>query len=243
MVGECAALDADVLVMQESWTPAGGLPSTAARVADSLGYQRVEQAMAHGRLYEPDPNADRRWGPSGRNGGRNTLRLDGERRHPAESGPHSRHFSLGTYSLAVLTRVPFTEVGVLDLGKLRRDPATRKVITGVVQVGNHRLTILGTHMSHLFHPSIVQYLRLRSAVASLRTPAVLTGDMNLWGPPLSLLIPGWRRPVRGRTWPAWRPHSQVDHVLITPTVTVTDARVIATTGSDHRPVSVTLTVG
>ncbi len=46
--------------------------------------------------------------------------------------------------------------------------------------------------------------------------------MNLWGPPVSSYFRGWRRGVTGRTWPALRPHSQLDHVLVTPPVTVTD---------------------
>jgi endonuclease/exonuclease/phosphatase family metal-dependent hydrolase len=57
--------------------------------------------------------------------------------------------------------------------------------------------------------------------------------MNLWGPPVSLLLPGWRRAVRGRTWPSWRPHSQPDHVLVTSVVRVIDGAVVRTGNSDH----------
>ena len=49
--------------------------------------------------------------------------------------------------------------------------------------------------------------------------------MNLWGPPVSSFFRGWRRAVIGRTWPAHRPHSQLDHVLVTPAGRVVDARV------------------
>jgi endonuclease/exonuclease/phosphatase (EEP) superfamily protein YafD len=71
-------------------------------------------------------------------------------------------------------------------------------------------------------------------------PAVLAGDMNMWGPPVTSYFPGWRRALRSRTWPAHRPHSQLDHVLVTSSVRVLDARVIPFTGSDHRPVVVRL---
>ncbi|HWE70799.1 MAG TPA: hypothetical protein VG205_10565, partial [Acidimicrobiales bacterium] len=59
-------------------------------------------------------------------------------------------------------------------------------------------------------------------------------------PPLSAFFRGWRRVTRGRTWPAFRPHSQLDHLLVTPSVAVVDARIAERTGSDHLPVRATL---
>ena len=240
VVAECAALDADILVMQESWGPDDGSPSTAARVADQLGYQRVEVPMAHGRLYRPDPRADRRWSSLGH--AHDTLRLDGGQRGGRVADRQVRPFDTGTFSVAVLSRVPFTATQVVELGKLRQDPAHRLVITGTVAVGGATLTVLGTHMSHLLHRSPVQYLRLRGAVPPTEVPAVLAGDMNLWGPAVTTFLSGWHRAIRGRTWPAWRPHSQLDHVLVTPAVSVIDASVASATGSDHRPVRVTLAI-
>jgi endonuclease/exonuclease/phosphatase family metal-dependent hydrolase len=46
--------------------------------------------------------------------------------------------------------------------------------------------------------------------------------------------------VRGRTWPAHRPHSQIDHVLVRDDVEVVDAAVLGEVGSDHLPLRVTL---
>ncbi len=97
-------------------------------------------------------------------------------------------------------------------------------------------------MSHITHGSHAQYRRLATALSPGRTAAVLAGDMNLWGPPVSSYVRGWRRAVTGRTWPAVRPHSQLDHVMVTPRVQVTDARIGGFAGSDHRPVLATLSV-
>jgi endonuclease/exonuclease/phosphatase (EEP) superfamily protein YafD len=72
--------------------------------------------------------------------------------------------------------------------------------------------------------------------------AVLAGDMNMWGPPVNSYVRGWRRAVTGRTWPAHRPHSQLDHVLVTPPVRVLEARIGEYAGSDHRPVVARLTL-
>ena len=38
--------------------------------------------------------------------------------------------------------------------------------------------------------------------------------MNTWGPLVRLFMPGWQRAVMGPTWPTWRPHSQIDHILV-----------------------------
>jgi len=72
--------------------------------------------------------------------------------------------------------------------------------------------------------------------------------MNLWGPPLALLFPGWSRAVRGRTWPTWwsRPLVQSDHILVRraarESVTVVTGEVLRIAGSDHFPVRATLVI-
>ena len=55
-------------------------------------------------------------------------------------------------------------------------------------------------------------------------------------------LPGWRRTVRGRTWPAGRPHSQIDHILVRAAdgTEVLHSEVLPGVGSDHRPVRATL---
>jgi endonuclease/exonuclease/phosphatase family metal-dependent hydrolase len=142
--------------------------------------------------------------------------------------------------VAVLSRVPVRDTAVLPLGKLRGDYARRVAIRCDVEIDGATLAVVGTHMSHLSQGSPLQYLRLRRLLPPSSRPAVLAGDMNLWGPPVSAAFPGWRRAVRGRTWPADQPHSQVDHVLVTPSVTVVEGSVAPDLGSDHRAVRVVL---
>lgn len=145
--------------------------------------------------------------------------------------------------MAVLSRHPLGDPTVLSLGRLGKDPARRVAIRGTLPVGGGSLTVHGTHMSHLLQRSPVQYRRLQALLPGRSTPAVVAGDMNLWGPAVAAQLPGWHRAVVGRTWPAGRPHSQVDHVLVTPTVTVVDAVVVEASASDHRPVRATLALG
>ena len=78
---------------------------------------------------------------------------------------------------------------------------------------------------------------LRSALPGPAEPGALAGDMNMWGWCASRLAgPGWRRAVRGRTYPAHRPHSQTDHILVNPSVEVVASDVVPQVMSDHRPV-------
>jgi endonuclease/exonuclease/phosphatase family metal-dependent hydrolase len=172
---------------------------------------------------------------------RKSFRLDGERW--GGPGHDDRPSVQGTWGLALLSRLPVRDVAVHPLGQLRRDAARRVVVEGSVGLDTGDLIVCGTHMSHITHGSHAQYRRLAAELPALTEAAVVAGDMNLWGPPVSSYLRGWRRAVVGKTWPAHRPHSQLDHVLTTPPVTVVDARVGEFAGSDHRPVVVTLTVG
>ena len=239
LLAECEALDADVLILQEAWTPDDGSPGTAAVVAGHLGYHVVvETPLAHARLYEPVPTTSRRWGPAFGQV-RKTLWLDEERwRRTAGRAPRTAEH--GNWGVALLARVVCRDPAVLGLGKLRRDPAQRAVVRCTTDLGGEDLVLHGTHMSHITHLSPAQYRRLARLLPPLDTPALLAGDMNMWGPPANSFFPGWRRAVVGRTWPSHRPHSQLDHILVTPAVRVVDARVVSSSGSDHRPVVVTL---
>jgi endonuclease/exonuclease/phosphatase (EEP) superfamily protein YafD len=82
--------------------------------------------------------------------------------------------------------------------------------------------------------------QLRTAA---RPDAVLSGDMNTWGPLVHLYMPGWRRAVIGRTWPTWNPHSQIDHILVQGAIRPVAGVVFPHSGSDHRPIRAELEVG
>lgn len=241
VVAECARLDADVLVMQESWEPDDGSPSTAGLVAKRLGYQvATEVALARGRLYSPFPTDTVRWGPW-LTEVRTALHLDQEK-YRARATPADRTYARGQWGIAILSRVSIGDTEVIPLGQLRRDAARRAVIRCTTELAGGPLIICGTHMSHIIHGSHAQYRRLARQLPSNQEAACLAGDMNLWGPPTSSYFRGWRRGVTGRSWPGRRPHSQLDHVLVTAPVSVLDARIGDFAGSDHRPAVVTLTI-
>ncbi|MGH9086874.1 MAG: endonuclease/exonuclease/phosphatase family protein [Acidimicrobiales bacterium] len=247
VVAACRGIDADVLVLEETWDPDEGL-GLAAQIGAELGYHVVEHALAGGRRAGPDPGADHRWmRPLDWRGSSHAIYLDSER--PLEPGvvrtPRYAQATTGRWGIAVLSRHPPARAEVLTLGRLPRDRSQRAAVIVEVAVGEHLLTVVGTHMSHLSHGSPLQFLRLNRLLEDRcgSAPAVLAGDMNLWGPPVTILFRRWRRALRRRTWPAWRPHSQVDHVLVRGPVRVLAAEVLPMAGSDHRPVRARLAVG
>lgn len=244
VVAACRRIDADVLVLEETWTPDGGRGISQA-VAEELGYAVFEQSFAGGRRAGPHPEADDRWMRSfDWRGASHAIFLDSERPF-GEGIRRSRRFAEaepGRWGVAVLTRCPAEPRPVIDLGRLERDRARRAAVVVQIGVGAEPVTVVGTHMSHITYGAPLQFLELRRRLASLvgDEAAVLLGDMNLWGPPVAALLPGWRRAVRRKTWPAWRPHSQVDHVLVRGPLRVLGAEALGPAGSDHLPLRVEL---
>lgn len=233
-VGACLDLDADVLVLAENWTPDDG-PG----LVDELcrhGYEARRGVAVRGWIYPPADAAEPGWGPLLRRRPGVGMRVQWPGR-PARPSGDAAHGQLG---LVVLSRLPVLGHAEIDLGQLPGDVPRNAV---VVEVGppDAPLRVVGVHMSHLRSGSPVQFARLRWALGEARRTVVL-GDMNLWGPPLALLLPGWRRAVRGRTWPSWRPTFQIDHVLSSPDLRVADRQVGAHHGSDHRPIRVEIEV-
>lgn len=247
VVEACRSIDADVLVLEEAWSPQGST-SQAEAVGDALGYEVRQCVLAEGRRAGPHPEATDRWmRPFDWRGSSHALYLDSER--PLLSGvrrsPRFVAAEPGGWGIAVLSRLPVLEHHRLDLGRLRRDRARRAALVVRVDLGGVPLAVIGTHMTHLTYGSPRHFRRLRRRLDETvgDGPAVLAGDMNLWGPLVRALLRGWRQAVLGKTWPAWRPHSQVDHILVRGPVTVAGGEVLAMAGSDHRPVRVELLVG
>lgn len=246
VVDACRRIGADVLVLEETWTPDVGA-GLADEVAAALGYSLHWCPLAGGRRALPHPQAGARWmrSPDWR-GSSHAIFLDSERPFGDRIRASARYKEAepGRWGLAVLSRLPVSRTEVIDLGHLRRDRARRAAVVVVVDAGGTPVTVVGTHMSHITYGAPLHFVqlnrRLRSAV---RTEcAVLAGDMNLWGPPVAALLPGWRRTLRQSTWPAWRPHSHVDHVLVRGPLSAITAQVLPPAGSDHLPVRVELGV-
>lgn len=213
VVGACAALDPDVLVLQESWRPSTG-PAVVDAVGRALGAEVHELPLMSDRTPAK---------PRG-------LRIP--------DGP------AGTCGLAVVSRLPVRERFEVDLGHAPGDVISRRfgLCLTVAVPGDGRdapavVTVAGVHASHRLWGSLPQLRRLDRALAARAPgPSVIAGDCNMWGAVIAPVLRRRRRAVRGATWPAGRPHSQIDHLWIDGGLEVLDGGIGPATGSDHRAV-------
>ena len=218
VVAAAKQLDTDVLVLQESWAPDAGTAQHD-EIAAAAGYEvAAVSAMARVSLW-PEPEIAARGND------------------PADGGT-------GTWNLALLARLPILRTDVVPLPVLWPDPVLRALLLADVDVGGTTVSICGAHLPHLEFGAPLITRRLRAGLPPVDRPAVLAGDMNMWGWTIDLMSgAGWRRAVRGgRTFPATRPLFQIDHVLVTPLVDALDGEVVPVAGSDHLPVRAALRV-
>jgi endonuclease/exonuclease/phosphatase family metal-dependent hydrolase len=208
VVTACKEVDTDVLVLQEAWVPDGD-EGDVLSVAAALGYG-VAGTFAVARASCHDQ-----------------VRL------VAREGPGGD----GDWMLAVLSRLPVLRAEVVRVGpQLPRDPGRRAVVRAVVDAGGP-LTVVGIHMPLLKDPVWRLAPALRAALPGPGEPGAFAGDMNMWGWCAERLAGrGWRRAVRGRTYPSARPHSQTDHIMVNDAVEVVASDVVPQVLSDHRPV-------
>ncbi len=237
VVAACKEIDADVLFLQENWMPEQG-ESLAFLVGAAQGYEVHEARLSDAMLLEPTPRPGRRWGPSRRDhrSARPLWVTDAETLTRVRGRRRASGASFGGWGLAMLSRLPTRRVETVELGRLSRDyPRLRAALFAEVEVGDVELTVVGTHLAHFVHGSPILLNTLRRKLPEAGRPGVVVGDMNFWGPPVSLALPGWHRAVRARTYPSWRPHSQIDHILVTRPVKVVSAESVAVGRSDHLP--------
>ncbi|MBM3671969.1 MAG: hypothetical protein FJW86_07285 [Actinobacteria bacterium] len=151
--------------------------------------------------------------------------------------PHFSKKGEGTIGVGVLTKLPMRQIGTIALGPTVGDPAPKRVAPHLeVEVDGSPLELVAVHLtSRLLHGPMLQLGRLAKAAPS-DGPAVIAGDCNFWGRGVVQYLRGWRRTVRGRTWPARFPHSQIDHILVNEHITSYRGEVLPNLGSDHRPV-------
>jgi endonuclease/exonuclease/phosphatase family metal-dependent hydrolase len=244
-VAAIASLEADVIVIEESWTATGeGRAGQAETAAAALGYQVTAHTLGEGRRIRPQPGARGTWQPRPLwSHGHRALYMDGVRPQPASVQAMQRwkEAEPGTWGIAVLVRpeYPIEATRVVPMSVLRADRVRRAALVIDITVDGWPLSVAGTHMSHLHVGSHRNWAELRHQLLTQARPdAVLAGDMNTWGPlVVNLFMPGWQRAVVGATWPTRRPHSQIDHILVRgPALHPLSGAVLPHAGSDHRPV-------
>jgi endonuclease/exonuclease/phosphatase family metal-dependent hydrolase len=245
-----AALDADVIVLEEAWTHSGDdRGGQAAEAARMLGYQIAARTLGEGRRIRPQPGAPASWRSRAIFADRHrALYLDGVRAQSAKVQAMARwqEAEQGTWSIAVLVKpeLPIEATRVVPMRVLRADRVRRAAVVVDLTVDGRPISVAGTHMSHLLFGAHRNWAELhRQLHTEARPDAVLAGDMNSWGPLMHVFMPGWRRAVIGASWPTWRPHSQIDHILVRGALRPAAGAVLPHAGSDHRPIRAELAFG
>jgi endonuclease/exonuclease/phosphatase family metal-dependent hydrolase len=236
VVEACRAIGADVLLLQEVFAPVGGA-SQAEEVAAALNLSHLDLPLSRAwRVRQPAPVPPgagwepRRPYPRARR----ALRVGS---YTSAPGPSPEHYEEGTWGVAVLSLRPIIDSEALELGRLRRDYTSRAALSVTLEGG---LKVISTHMAHSTHGSPTQWRTLYRALPRRDIPAVLGGDMNFWGPPIEMVMRGWRRAAKGKTWPAWRPHHQLDHLFVTRALTSLGGESVRAGCSDHLPLRATI---
>jgi endonuclease/exonuclease/phosphatase family metal-dependent hydrolase len=206
VVEPALALEADVLVLEEVWRPNGG-PCFVDAIAEAMG------ATVHEAVFMSDRNPAK------------------PRKVVPPPGPP------GTCGISVVSRLPVLHVRDLELPHAQGDLVLRRhslIVT--VAVDGIPVTIAAMHASHRLWGSLPQVKRVHQVLAETHNPTAIVGDLNMWGPVVGLVVPDRSRAVIGRTWPAWLPHSQIDHIWVDDRLVALDGGVGPATKSDHRPI-------
>ncbi|MFG2818528.1 endonuclease/exonuclease/phosphatase family protein [Kitasatospora sp. NPDC048365] len=257
LVDAVAALDADVLALQEldRRQPRSGRLDQARAVAEATGAADWRYASAFharalpGRTWARDPAEPglRVHGPhdGGHDGDLPSHGIALLSRLPVLSW-HSRRFP------APPLAVPLPLAGRAGLTVVRDHP--RAALAAVLAGPRGPFTAVALHLSFVPGWNVLQLLAVRRWIADLPRPHLLLGDLNLAGPlpaavlgAAELLRPSrprspWRALARVRTFPAHRPRVQLDHVLAAGPVLpgTAPARAPRAAVSDHRPLVVDL---
>lgn len=207
-----ASFDSDVIAVQEVFEP-DDAPHPLADVATAGGYQLLTAALSPSFL-DPSPEITR-----------------------------DQDQATGDWGIALLSRLPVHDSHTVDLGRFldRWDVADRLSILATVEAAGAPIVIATAHLSFALPNALAQLRTLRGRLRRAER-SIVVGDLNLWGPLAAGTLGGHRRAVRGRTWPAHRPHSQLDHILVSEGIRIEASRVLDPVGSDHLPVAATLGV-
>jgi endonuclease/exonuclease/phosphatase family metal-dependent hydrolase len=241
MTTSLAALDAQVIAMQEvdRYQPRSHGVDLVAEIAARI------------------PNAQWRFVPA-------IMGVPGEQWRPAtDNDPASGH-DLGTppssqpaYGTGLITTLPVTSwhvirvkpfplkapVFVPGINKwMLIDDEPRVCIAAVVEFGDHRMTVAGTHASFVPGWNMPQLRQITTALRKLPAPRVLLGDLNLPSP-LPAKVVRWTSLASGLpTFPSPSPKMQLDHALLDDPAERLSLRVAARTHhlpfSDHRALMV-----
>ncbi len=161
--------------------------------------------------------------------------------HQWVSDRPSRDRETVPWRMVMLTRIPTRPLPPQIMPQFGRFGQRATVRAELVDSG---LTIAAAHLYgiHLVRSTTPRaWIRERHELKATATNNdIVVGDLNMWGPVVRRDATPLRSAVRGRTFPAKRPHSQIDHLLVSDRVDVLSSQVLPEMGSDHLAIQATL---
>lgn len=143
------------------------------------------------------------------------------------------------WTVAIISTLPARRIDDVEIpsmfGRERRMPR--------IQLTQHDVVIAGAHLDgiHAVRTRPDLWLKQRRAFRKHASENdIIAGDLNMWSPIVNRDARPLRNAITGATWPAQRPHSQIDHILVSDRLDVIDSNVADNCGSDHLAVSATL---
>ena len=158
---------------------------------------------------------------------------------------HYYHSKYGEYSLARVLPVMNKQVNAFLTSDVIRNEKFHYFDKGVkrlvIELELENLTVFLVHLSLKFRHRQEQLRDLYTMVREVRKPHIVAGDFNpFWGEKeieLFLAATGLCNPNTGGlpSYPSWSPRRQMDFILHSPEIEVTDFRVPNVVLSDHLP--------
>ncbi len=149
----------------------------------------------------------------------------------------------GDAEVSIVTPHPIKEVRHFRFTNHKKDSSNnRNCVAALIDIPNHgKIWVLGVHFSaNILQGPLSNLKDLRVFITQLeetKHPVIVAGDFNLWGWWIKALLgKPYRRAVKGRTWPSWKPHSQIDHILIPKEIILHNSFVANKGHSDHRAI-------
>ncbi len=233
---ELIDLRPDLVFVQELWR--GDTLDQFVIIRDKLNLQGDYASLGEGERVTAQPGGRGWQQPLALLHGEEGLFFEGYRElkpRQAERRQKVQGLESGSWGVALLTNRQILSLRIEPLTQLPRDKVRRALIVAKLRDEDREFYAVALHGAHLSHGSLRQYREVAAHVTALsdELPTVIGGDFNCWRPLLRTVLPGWRSGVRRKTWPAWRPHSQIDHLLLRGDWIVDNARSSNGT-SDHR---------
>ena len=148
------------------------------------------------------------------------------------------------WRMAVLTRVPARTLEPLVMpsyGPFGKRAVVRVQLseTGLMLAALH---LYGVHL--LLNRAPRGWVKERSLLREVSADHdIVVGDLNMWSPVVHRDAHPLRPAVKALTYPSPRPHSQIDHILVSSRVHVVESACLPDQGSDHRALRAVLRVG